>query len=35
MNAIIVYTATAFFKAYYNLGPDTWLVWVDKPQRGL
>lgn len=30
MNAIIVYTANEFFKAYRSLAKDTWLIWVDK-----
>lgn len=30
MNAIIVTTGFEFFKAFKNLPPDTWLVWVDK-----
>ena len=30
---IIVYTANDFFKAYRNLPPETWLVWVDKPSN--
>lgn len=30
MNAIIVYTASDFFKIYRNLPPLTWLVWADK-----
>lgn len=33
MNAIIVYNTVDFFKAYRNLQPETWLVWIDTSEK--
>ncbi len=30
MNAIQVFTAADFFKAFRNLPANTWLVWIDR-----